>query len=250
MTPRRKNNRPVSTRRSPKKEKSPAQEIREEKSSELTGGAGFADESSLFADSDASDVNKIHLRIVSREQGEPEEGFEPTPTWVWGISILLLFAMGFYLGKYSGTFGTIAHEVEQPQTSAGSEVKPEVKGDMVFAGVCQACHQADGKGVEGKYPPLAGSEWLVLDSFTPVRIVLFGLEGEIRVKGNGFDNKMPEFQDKLSNEEIAAAISFARSSFGNKGVAVVPAQVDSIRRMYSGRGPWSAAALESLRKKQ
>jgi mono/diheme cytochrome c family protein len=246
----RKNKQSVSKRRTTKKEKSPAQDIREDKPAKLTGDIGFSDENGAFADSDASDVNKIHLRIVSREQGEPEEGFEPTPTWVWGISILLLFAMGFYLGKYSGTFGTIAHEVEQPQTSAGSEVKPEVKGDMVFAGVCQACHQADGKGVEGKYPPLAGSEWLVLDSFTPARIVLFGLEGEIRVKGNGFDNKMPEFQDKLSNEEIAAAISFARSSFGNKGVAVVPAQVDSIRRMYSGRGPWSAAALESLRKKQ
>lgn len=210
---------------------------------------GLSDENGAFADSDASDVNKIHLRIVSREQGEPEEGFEPTPTWVWGISVLLLFAMGFYLGKYGGTFGTIAHEVEQPQLSSGGEAKPEVKGDMVFAGVCQACHQADGKGVEGKYPPLAGSEWLTQDAFTPARIVLFGLEGEIRVKGNGFNNKMPEFQDKLSNEEIAAALSFARSSFGNKGAAVVPAQVDSVRKMYGSRGPWSATALEDLRKK-
>jgi len=85
---------------------------------------------------------------------------------------------GLLSWKIQRNIRTIAHEVEQPQMSAGSEVKPEVKGDMVFAGVCQACHQADGKGVEGKYPPLAGSEWLVLDSFTPVRIVLFGLEGE------------------------------------------------------------------------
>ncbi|MGA9408117.1 MAG: cytochrome c, partial [Bacteroidota bacterium] len=85
--------------------------------------------------------------------------------------------------------------------------------------------------------------------FTPVRIVLFGLEGEIIVKGNGFNNKMPEFHDKLSNEEIAAAISFARSSFGNKGVPVFPAEVDSMRKVYSGRGPWSSAELQSLRKK-
>ena len=245
----RRNKRPVSKKRTSRNQKSPPQEIREEIPAGPKGDTGFSDANGAFVDSDASDVNKIHLRIVSREQGEPEEGFEPTPTWVWGISVLLLFAMGFYLGKYSGTFGTIAHEVEQPQISAGGDVKPEVKGDMVYAGVCQACHQADGKGVEGKYPQLAGSEWLLLDSFTPARIVLFGLEGEIRVKGIGFNNKMPEFQDKLSNEEIAAAISFARSSFGNKGVAVVPAQVDSVRKMYSGRGPWSAAALESLRKK-
>lgn len=249
MIQRRKNKNSVSKTRPARKEKSPAEGIREEKPVELKGESGFSDENEAFADSDASDVNKIHLRIVSREQGEPEEGFEPTPTWVWGISVLLLFAMGFYLGKYGGTFGTIAHEVEQPKIFAGGEVKEEVKGDMVYAGVCQACHQADGKGVEGKYPPLAGSEWLLQDSFTPARIVLFGLEGTIRVKGNGFENKMPEFQDKLSNEEIAAAISFARSSFGNKSVAVVPAQIDSMRKAYGGRGPWSAAALESLRKK-
>ncbi len=209
----------------------------------------FSDEANTFVDSDASDVHKIHLRIVSREQGEPEEGFEPTPSWVWAISVLLLFAMGFYLGKYGGTFDTIAHEVEQPQLLAGGEVKPEVKGDLIYAGVCQACHQADGKGVEGKYPPLAGSEWLLQDPLTPARIVLFGLEGDIRVKGKGYNNKMPQFHDKLSNEEIAGAISFARSSFGNKMPAISPAVVDSMRKAYGSRGVWSASELESLRKK-
>jgi mono/diheme cytochrome c family protein len=211
--------------------------------------ADLSDEGDSFVDSDASDVHKIHFRIVSREQGEPEEGFEPTPPWVWAVSVLLLFAMGFYLGKYSGTFDTIAHQVEQPQILARDEVRTEVKGNLVYAGVCQACHQVDGKGVEGKYPPLAGSEWLLRDSFTPARIVLFGLEGEIRVKGKGFNNKMPQFHDKLSNEEIAAAISYARSAFGNKAAAVAPADVDSMRTTHSGRTPWSAAALESLRKK-
>ena len=151
--------------------------------------------------------------------------------------------------KFGGTFGTIAHEVEQPQVLAGSEVKPEVKGDMIYAGVCQACHQIDGKGVAGKYPPLSGSDWLLHDELTPARIVLFGLEGTIAVKGMGFNNKMPQFYDKLSNDEIAAAISFARSSFGNKATAVSPVQVDSMRRSYNGRGPWSSAELESLRNK-
>ena len=249
MIPRRKNKKSVPRGRTSKKENVPAENIQEEKPAEVKGEIGLSDETELFADSDASDVNKIHLRIVSREQGEPEEGFEPTPSWVWAISVILLFAMGYYLGKYGGTFGTVAHEVEEPQAFTGGEVKAEVKGDMVYAGVCQACHQADGKGVAGKYPPLAGSEWLLQDSFTPARIVLFGLEGEIIVKGNGFNNKMPEFHDKLSNEEIAAAISFARSSFGNKGVAVFPAEVDSMRKVYRGRGPWSSAELQSLRKK-
>ncbi len=249
MIQRKKNKKSISKGRTRKKENVPAKNIQEENPVDVKRDIGFSDEGGLFADSDALDVNKIHLRIVAREQGEPEEGFEPTPLWVWGISVLLLFAMGFYLGKYGGTFGTIAHEVEQPQMFTGGEVKAEVKGDMVYAGVCQACHQADGKGVAGKYPPLAGSEWLLQDSFTPARIVLFGLEGEINVKGSGFNNKMPEFRDKLTNEEIAAAVSFARSSFGNKAVPIIPAEVDSMRKVYSSRGPWSSAELQSLRKK-
>ena len=242
MTPRRKS-------KKPEKKKSPGESVPEQKPPIDEARNDFTDDLDSFADSDASDVNKIHMRIVSREQGEPEEGFEPTPSWVWALSVLLLFAMGFYLGKYGGTFDTVAHEVEQPQALLGGEVKPDVKGDMVYAGVCQACHQADGKGVEGKYPPLAGSDWLLHDTFTPARIVLYGVEGQISVSGKGFNNKMPEFQDKLSNEEIAAAITFARSSFGNKGASVSPFQVDSMRKAYGSRGPWSSAELESLRKK-
>jgi mono/diheme cytochrome c family protein len=242
MTQRRKSKKRVPTKRIPR-------DAPVERPVEKERSTAFSDVGDSFVDSDAADVNQIHLRIVSREQGEPEEGFEPTPSWVWAISVLLLFAMGFYLGKYSGTFGTIAHEVEQPQTLAGGEVKAEVKGDMVYAGVCQACHQSDGRGVEGKYPPLAGSEWLLRDDFTPARIVLFGLEGDVRVKGLGFNNKMPQFHDKLSNEEIAAAISFARSSFGNKAAVISAMQVDSMRRSYGSRGPWSSADLENLRKK-
>jgi mono/diheme cytochrome c family protein len=241
MTQRRKSKKPKGDKQAPQSVPMPVQPVQQ---------PAFSDEGDSFIDSDSSDVTKIHFRIVSREQREPEEGFEPTPSWVWAVSVLLLFAMGFYLGKYGGSFDTIAHQVEQPQLPGSGDVKIEVKGDMVYAGVCQACHQADGKGVEGKYPPLGGSEWLLQDSFTPARIVLFGLEGEIRVKGKGFNNKMPQFHDKLSNEEIAAAISFARSAFGNKAAAISPVEVDSMRETYTGRMAWAAAELENLRKKQ
>jgi mono/diheme cytochrome c family protein len=195
-------------------------------------------------------VNRIHRRIVAREQGEPEEGFEPTPWWLWTVSTILLFAMGFYLGRYSGSFSSVAHEVEEPQTAGIQTIKREVKGDVVFAGVCQACHQASGLGLPGQYPPLVGSEWLNEDAETPIRIVLFGIEGEIKVKGSAFNNKMPHFNDKLSNEEIAAVLTHVRSSWGNKASAVTAAEVDSIRSKTGTRGVWSASELEGLRRKK
>ncbi|MEW6512044.1 MAG: cytochrome c [Bacteroidota bacterium] len=199
--------------------------------------------------SEGVDVQRIHMNIVGREKEEPEEGFEPTPWWVWTASVLVLFAMGFYLGRYGGSFSPVAHEVENPAQTAAAPARPAVKGDVVYAGVCQACHQTSGRGIAGQYPPLPGSEWLLQDPETPVRIVLFGLEGEIAVGGSQFNNKMPPFHDKLSNEEIAAVLTHVRSAWGNAASAVSVALVDSLRLKTPARGPWSAAELNALRKR-
>ncbi len=202
-----------------------------------------------FSDSptETIDVSRIHLRVVSREQIEPEEGLERPPWWLWSFSVILLFAMGFYIGRYGGSFSAASHEVEEPRVSEQQAAPPEVRGDQLFAGVCQPCHQSHGYGIPGQYPPLAGSEWLLEDQETPIRVLLFGLAGPIVVKGRSFNNRMPAFQDKLSNEEIAAVITFVRSQWGNSAPAVTPAQVDSIRLRNAGRGEWSASELSTLR---
>jgi mono/diheme cytochrome c family protein len=199
-----------------------------------------------FRDTDDVHVNAIHARIVAREQKEPEEGFEPTPWWVWTISVLLLFAMGFYLGRYSGSWSTVAHEVESPQIAAGEAPKKQVRGDLIYVGVCQTCHQPNGLGVAGQYPPLAGSEWLTADAETPIRIVLYGLEGPIAVRGGSYNNKMPPFHDKLSDEEIAAVLTHARSSWGNAAGAIKPEEVAALRSLHGVRGVWSAAELHAV----
>lgn len=210
-----------------------------------TSGSGQGEPQ--FRDTDDFHVNTIHQRIVAREKTEPEEGFEPTPWWVWTVSALFLFVMGFYLGRYSGSWSTIAHEAEQPTVAAVGAVTKVVKGDQVYIGVCQTCHQANGMGVAGQYPPLVGSEWLLRDAETPIRIVLYGLEGPITVKGATYNNKMPQFHDKLSNEEIAAVLTYVRSSWGNNAPPVKPEEVEAIRTKVGSRGPWSATELSSLR---
>ncbi len=196
-----------------------------------------------FRDTDDVHVDTIHARIVAREQKEPEEGFEPPPWWVWTISVLLLFAMGFYLGRYSGSWSTVAHEVESPQLATGAPMKKEVKGDLIYVGVCQTCHQPNGLGVAGQYPPLAGSEWVTRDVETPIRIVLHGLEGPITVRGSTYNNKMPQFHEKLSDDEIAAVLTYVRSSWGNSASAVKPEDVQTLRSKYGTRGVWDATEL-------
>jgi len=203
-----------------------------------------------FRDSDSVHVNKIHQRIVSREQLEPEEGFEPTPWWVWAISVLLLFAMGYYLGRYGGSWSTVAHEVEQPSVGTAAPAVRVVKGDQIFIGVCQTCHQATGLGVPGQYPPLVGSEWVNRDVETPIRIVLYGLEGPLTVKGDSYNNKMPHFHDKLSDNEVAAVVSHIRTTWGNNAAPAKPEDVAAVRSQHGVRTPWSATELATLKSAQ
>ncbi len=218
----------------------------EDRSETFPGGkpGKFSDERESMPD-----VDQIHLAIVRRERMEPEEGFEKTPWWVWSASVVLLFMMGYYLGRYGGSCAPIAHQTEEPVAGEVPLVQRVVRGDLVFTGVCQACHQSTGLGMGAQYPPLAGSEWLVQDPETPVRIVLRGLSGEIRVKNVLYNNTMPAFGDRLSDAEIAAVLTHERSSWGNAASAVSVTLVDTLRRQTEGRSSWTAQELAGLRQK-
>jgi mono/diheme cytochrome c family protein len=203
------------------------------------------------------DLFGIH-RQAFREQPEPEEGLERPPWWLWVVSVLLIFWAGFYIGRYGGIFGPYVHVLEEERkTTEFSDIttKPiktelKVDGISVYNSVCAACHQQNGQGVPGAFPPLAGSDWLLKDPATPIRIVLHGLSGAIDVKGTTFNNVMPEWGSRLSNQEIAAVLTYARSSWGNSAVEISTEMVDKIRQETSDRTtPWEAEELKKLRSK-
>ena len=112
---------------------------------------------------------------------------------------------------------------------------------------CAACHQATGLGVPGAYPPLVGSEWLLNNPEVPIRIVLHGLQGDITVKNTKFNNAMTPFGDQLSDAEIAAIITYERSSWGNAASKITAEQVASVRAATKSQTtPWNPAGLQGL----
>ncbi|MBZ5586878.1 MAG: cytochrome c, partial [Acidobacteriia bacterium] len=168
------------------------------------------------------------------------------------ISVVAIFTMGFYLGRYAGSFRPIPHELEQPAGAAGRASLPGAapQGAEIYSAICLPCHQAGGAGVEGKYPPLAGSEWPVKDAGIPARIVLNGLEGPIQVKGKTYVNQMPALGPQLQDDEIAAVLTFVRSSWGNHADKVSMEFVGGIRKQIAGLGPWTAEKLNALGEKK
>ncbi len=139
---------------------------------------------------------------------------------------------------------TVAVIPGQGTTMGG--VGGKANGAEVFA-KCAVCHQSTGLGMPGAYPPLAGSEWLLNNPEVPIRIVLRGLQGPITVKGTSFNSAMTPFADQLSDAEIAAVISYERSSWGNSAPAITAEQVAAVRAATKAQAtPWSPKDLQGM----
>lgn len=98
-------------------------------------------------------------------------------------------------------------------------------GAKVYNVNCSSCHQTNGQGSPGAFPPLAGNPVVTGDPAKVVHIVKFGLTGAVSVNGKSFNGTMPPWGTSLSNDQIAAAITYIRSSWGNSASAVTAADV-------------------------
>ena len=121
-------------------------------------------------------------------------------------------------------------------------------GKVVYSTTCAACHQATGEGVEGTYPPLAGSEIVNGDEAKVVRIVLHGLTGPVEVAGETYSGMMPPWGGVLKDPELAAVLTYVRSAWGNKAAPVTVSKVAAIRAATASRTtPWTAAELANVK---
>ena len=121
-----------------------------------------------------------------------------------------------------------------------------VGGEAQFA-TCAVCHQATGLGMPTTFPPLAGSEYVNGAPTKHIAIVLHGRPGPVTVKGQSFNSTMAPL-GTMSDDDIAAAINYERSSWGNNGVHVTAAQVADVRKKTAARTtPWTVQDLNALK---
>ncbi len=104
---------------------------------------------------------------------------------------------------------------------------PYQTGKMIYQKTCIACHQADGKGMEGTYPPLAGSDYLLADKYRAIRQVLKGSSNKIIVNGVPFQGVMTP--QELNDSDVAKVLNYVYHSFGNNGFTVNTSDVKSVR---------------------
>ncbi len=110
--------------------------------------------------------------------------------------------------------------------------------------ICAACHQPTGLGLPKTFPPLAGSPIVNGPPGPHIAIVLKGLVGPFKVKGEVYNSAMAPWES-LTDAQIAGAINYERTHWGNTGAKVTPADVAKIRTLLKARKtPFTAADLE------
>jgi mono/diheme cytochrome c family protein/glucose/arabinose dehydrogenase len=117
-------------------------------------------------------------------------------------------------------------------------------GRALYTEFCSLCHQPDGRGLRGAYPPLAGSSWVAGDPRRPILIALHGLSGPIEVDGVEYEGAMAPLGPLLDDRELADLLTYVRQAFGGTDDALSAELVaDQRARFPSKRTPFSAAEL-------
>lgn len=100
---------------------------------------------------------------------------------------------------------------------------------------CGQCHMGSGEGVPGAFPPLQANQWVEGDADRMIKVALHGLEGPLEVHGIAYDAAMPPMGGLLNDEEMAAVLTFVRTSWDNTGSEITAEQVAKVRAKYPDR---------------
>lgn len=176
------------------------------------------------------------------EHADPHEQYNPVPHVVIGLVIAMTtWAVSYIFIQGANGVPSMGDRREPTVLAKGAAPGQRVlNGGQIYAANCQACHQANGQGLPGVFPPLAGSQWVTGEPSALTQILLHGLTGPIEVLGITYNGTMPAFGKQLSDEEIAAVATHIRSRWSNSASPVDAAAVAAARQSTASRsGPWS-----------
>ena len=175
-----------------------------------------------------------HVRL-NKIKHEPTKGFLQAPLIFVFVFGCLIFVCSIQLAHTTNDFQLHPpKEIVELTTEEKEALRLERKissGEKVFAVRCASCHQANGLGIAGQYPPLDGSNWVTSDPGIISNIILKGLKGEIVVKGEtyGTSAAVNMAAVAISDREIANVVTYVRQAWGNNAEEIFEDEVASIR---------------------
>lgn len=104
----------------------------------------------------------------------------------------------------------------------------KARGKELYMELCITCHLADGKGLAGAIPPLAGSNYFLKNPAKAIHAIKYGLSDPIEV--NGVKYNAPMLPQNISDEEVADVTTYILNSWGNKGKLITVKDVEKVKK--------------------
>lgn len=121
-----------------------------------------------------------------------------------------------------GTAGALGAPADAaPPAGETAADAPPPDGAALYAQNCAACHQANGQGIPGAFPPLADhvGDLVAADRAFPIQVLLYGMVGPITVNGTAYNGLMPAFGATLNDAQIAALLEHVLDAWGDRARA-------------------------------
>lgn len=174
---------------------------------------------------------------------ELRTGHAALPRGVVGCALVLLGWGAWYAATHVAGFRGDVHDADPAAADSRRPPATSLVLGRRYYRSCAGCHQPDGQGVPGTYPPLADSEWVRGDPDVLTRVVLHGVQGPLVVRGVTYDAWMPPWSG-LPDERVAAVLTFIRAEWGASAGPLDAEQVAAIRQQHADRRrPWTADEL-------
>jgi nitrite reductase (NO-forming) len=141
-----------------------------------------------------------------------------------------------YLGDRSEPNLAAVTQATKAASSGNLTKEEQIKAGQQLFATCAVCHQSNGEGLPGVFPPLAKSDLIAADPKRPISILLKGLTGKITVNGKDYNSVMPPMS-QLNNDEIANIVTYVLNSWGNPGGRVSADEVAKARADQTAAKP-------------
>jgi mono/diheme cytochrome c family protein len=148
----------------------------------------------------------------------------PSSSWIGRALMLVLLAGAAACAKTTSSGASSSASVAIAQNPASAS-----DGAVVYITNCSSCHQTNGEGVPGAFPPLAGNPVVTGNPVAVIAIVKHGIGGKIVVNASAYSGIMPPWEGLISDEDIAAVVTYIRSSWHNRASPVSLADVRAVR---------------------
>ena len=201
----------------------------------------------VLAQTPSEDAHQKLVKLLKKFKKKPKNQKEPTAAMaaIAGLGKTSLLFQEVNKGSYKekefnkllvASTKDVEKKVDPEKILKGDHLASYKRGKEMYSGraACIGCHGADGAGLPNLGPTLDKSDWVTGDHNDLAKVLLYGLQGPIKINGEMFTPQafMPGLAQNstITDQDLADIMTFLRHGWNNRAGQVTKGEVAKIRK--------------------